>query len=449
MSTDHEGVSALLKILVERYTSSNFSSPQLPRIAVNIIYGLQNCSCSDESALFLLTASMNTIEEAIQQLMISQHSLPINELMSVHQTLCLTQMVLPGLNENEVLRTKFAHIIASTNALITNCMDLHLQPPTAIETRLVKLLKDLLADDPFEVVHGTNLHGFEATAVIQLSRNVVLHLADGTRWNSSVLNVEVQTPIAFRPTRVHYNSLRNRYLKEVKGVHIETVNTSTDSSRLSSGGGRSWNILQSYPALFACLYPLTAEDKAVIDQQLGLPTGMGKGILSTLHERCAMGMTNVQDAGLRYGSMHGASVSESYLDDRAEFPPFVAAASSMQLEAAHTKSITRMRVGWFGPRFVFTSSMAIPLKFLGKQSILRVNRSSDQSPSSSVNEQLPEDDVISTDSPKSESAVCAEIELLERQLEIARMEAKLLELKVNKARLAGHGVIQRAPGVGN
>ena len=268
MKTDSPHVVELLQQLGLLFNNLySAEAPMSLGACANLLYGLQGCSCANDNVLGMITAALRHIDTAINTPgVVSAHELvSTTHLLGAHQSLCLSAMTLPDLDANDDLRATFVRLTALTSQAIETraaAGDLRWKNVTLFESRLCNSLTDILTSEPFDVACGQLLHGFETAGVVTLHPGLTLLKADGTKWEP-VLNVEVEGTSSRRPAKMLFDRLRNRYLSSRHGVVIETV--PAEAFNVAPGFHR--NILRIRPGLLKGLNP-AAEDKEAIDAKL-------------------------------------------------------------------------------------------------------------------------------------------------------------------------------------
>jgi len=442
MGTNCAGVEEILRSLASTFATL-VSSPCSASAYGNIIYGLQNCSCKNEHVLEVLSACMKAIDAVVQQpnLVALHDVLPTTELLSVHQALCITMTVVPDLDDNEELKGQFQQLISRTLAILQARKltgDLRISKVSSQEFRLASLMRDILASEPFSVTCGDLLHGFESAAVVTLHADL---LTADVKWRP-VLNIEVHSARSTRPTRAHYERLRQLYLSRSHGVSVETA--PAEAFNLAPGFQR--NILRTNPHLLDSLRPQTPEDQQMIDTALKSSRWTG-GLLSTVNDQAHV-ILNAQHASVedklgRNFSTHSCSGNYGmYLGWLGPLPECAVKiiVSSPSTRVANPKSAMLLRP-------VTALSLADGAEILdpASQTSPGASRSSHRDASGTNKDDGDGESINSSDASTASTVkqtsletptidVDSEIALLERQLEIARMEARLLELRAIKSR---------------
>lgn len=210
---------------------------------------------------------------------------------------------------------------------------------TLFESRLCNSLTDILTSEPFDVACGQLLHGFETAGVVTLHPGLTLLKADGSKWEP-VLNVEVEGTSSRRPAKILFDRLRNRYLSTRHGVAIETV----PSEAFNVAPGFHRNILRIRPGLLKGLNP-AAEDKEAIDAKLRA-SGTMASLLSTVNDESALLTAHLQQP--RSG-IFGPADNEMYMDDNLE-SGVLGHNGMINFAPRGLKVNYGMHAGWQGPR---------------------------------------------------------------------------------------------------
>ena len=150
---------------------------------------------------------------------------PTSDLLAMHQSLCLLQVAMPDLSACTEIEQQLEQQMSRTLALLAarkSARDLRLQSLTVPEARLSTTLQAIVANEPLVVSCGDLLHGFECAAILTLNPELKLTLHDETVW-CPVLDVEVAGTRSTRPVRAHFDQLRRKYLMEKHGVNVETI----------------------------------------------------------------------------------------------------------------------------------------------------------------------------------------------------------------------------------
>ena len=253
----------------------------------NIIYGLQGCSCTNENVLGMMQAALRNIDTILNtpRVASSHEILSTSDLLSVHHSLCFAGMCVPDIESQEQLQKDFARLVVLTTQIIderTAASNLQLKNVTLFEARLCNSLTDVLVSEPFAVTCGELLHGFETAAIVKLHPGLTLLKADGTKWNP-VLNVEVEGTSSRHPAKQQFDRLRNSYLSKYHGIVVESV--PADAFNMAPGFHR--NILRIRPGLLKGLHP-PQEEKEDIDSKLRASGSWAAGLLSTVNDESTL-----------------------------------------------------------------------------------------------------------------------------------------------------------------
>jgi hypothetical protein len=206
----------------------------------------------------------------------------IEEILALYQSATLSLFAMRDLESDADLQ---ARLYAELSAL-RSIVDIHkteIPPPvlTAAEKRMTRELADMLSREPYNVITGVVVHGFEMSAYIQLFNGLQLKTAAGNLW-APVLNLEVRGSSYSFPAKELFFRLRKHYLEQERGVAVDSV--PADSFRIEGQQG-----LKIHSAVLSPLYPPTMEDATHFASrlnslsksgQLGLPSIGPEGFFS-------------------------------------------------------------------------------------------------------------------------------------------------------------------------
>ena len=261
------------------------------QVCANLIYGLQNCSCEEESVRRILFVALSFVKDLIAGLTgaavgtQSAASVPTNpsnlsDALCIHQAISLSLQVLPGLAMDTDLNAEMRSIQEQIyRAIESRKTELTPKKLSTVEKRLADSISDVLADEPFIVTLGELLHGFESCITIRLRPGLNLMAASGVEW-SPVLNIEIAGPHDSCPREELFNRLRAQYLFQEKSVVVQTIPFSSlaGHSRTSLR-----DLLRSSNDLFNAIYPPTVEDATNFNTILKtMGVLKGDGLLSSL-----------------------------------------------------------------------------------------------------------------------------------------------------------------------
>ena len=287
MSTLSHEVQSLLRCLGSLFNLQSTTGILLtPQVCANVLYGLQNCSCTDDNARNIIYMVLGRVKQLLAPTSVNKlpgDGLNATDLLCLYQGLSLSLLMMPDLALDDDLRSDLHSqqgLLAHTVECRTNAGDLRRNNSMLVEVRLSEALTDILAGEPFNVSCGELLFGFETASVVRLQSVLPpLQTVNGAGW-SPVLNIEVEGTSLRFPAKALFMRLRNRFLQERKGIYVESVPAAT----LNSAPGFQRNILRARPDLLDVLYPPSLEDAAKFASILVARnlTGAG-GLMSTVH----------------------------------------------------------------------------------------------------------------------------------------------------------------------
>jgi hypothetical protein len=324
------------------------------QVCANLIYGLQNCSCNEESVRRILFVALSFAKDLISKYSVTPNSVvgenaavyALQEAICIHQALSLSVQVLPGLSLDNDLLTE----MRTQQELVYHVIEMRKNelPPYRLspaERRLADSISDVLIDEPFVVTCGELLHGFESCIVIRLRPGISLVTKEGIEWNP-VLNIEVAGPKDCYPKQELFSRLRAQYLFQEMGVVVQTIPYTS-----LAGQSRSSlrDLLRRTNDLFNAIYPPTIEDAANFNAIL-LNMGLvkGEGLLSSLSpdNRYAMDPhMNPESASSFFSLGNGEVMVGSGMDD---FDPLPTDEAVNRLQQRSFRPPLSMMIGWIG-----------------------------------------------------------------------------------------------------
>lgn len=354
MSTNSLNLCTILKYLPN--VLSTIASYKMPLenqlfstgICANILFGLQNCSCTNQSVSQLLRFVSQSIKSILANARkdvsnASPRFAQINdqcsfdELLSLYQSLALFLYAMTDLASDSQLYSELcthANVLISLLEMRQN--EFVSKPATLAETRLIQETGQKLSTEPFDVISGTLVFGFEMAVYISLNCSVPLITLAGSEWLPR-LNIEVHGSSYSSPTKSLFYSLRNGFLNLKHGVTV--VSISADSFRESwdaHGIGKIISGLRFNTSVFDTLYPPTPDDAETINDTL---RSMGKlqnpsGLMTTVPP--------LIDYSSSFDSSHG--ITRSHPIDHSgglEMSPLEYLDDDFNITVAHTETNKR------------------------------------------------------------------------------------------------------------
>ncbi len=241
-----------------------------PQVCSNIVYGMQNCSCTEQCVEKILSVVLNCIKSYLASF--SQDIFPDSkfpDLLLLYQSLSLSLQIMPDLDLNVDLSDSLRREHLEMYQILNSRKGSHFcRRLTSLEQRLAESITSALSEEPFVVTTNELLHGFETTITIKLRPDISLQCVDGSNW-SPVLNIEVGSAIDNCPSKELFNRLRASYLGQEFGVSVQIIPCNAISGK-SRGALRE--CLQRSTDLFSSLYPACIEDSVKF---AGILSGLG------------------------------------------------------------------------------------------------------------------------------------------------------------------------------
>lgn len=278
MSTVHSEVQTAVELLSPMVTTLAESGLEIgTSVCSNILYGLQNCSCSDEYTRNILVVVISRIKEFISgysQSIVpggdSSSEISFPEAVRVHQALCLALQAFPDLHLDAELNDNLRGLQQELHTIVTSRKGEQFpRQLSSLERRLADSIADTLVEEPFVVSTCELLHGFDSLITIRLRSGISLQTEDGSDW-APVLNIEVGGGSDGCPCKELYNRLRASYLGQEQGVAVQII---PQSAIIGKSRGALRECLRRSSDLFAALYPPTPQDAskfALVLSGLGL-----------------------------------------------------------------------------------------------------------------------------------------------------------------------------------
>lgn len=240
------------------------------RVCSNILFGLQNCSCAEESVrriLFVVIARMKTLimqYETSKGGGVATGGAPSSnaagsttttsfvDLLLLFQSLAVASMTFPDSHLDMELQEEVQQLRMQLGAIVESRKETELLPcqVSPLQRRLAEATSDVFLDSPFEVVCGELLHGFESSVVVRLKPSAPMLTEDGEEWNP-VLNMEVAGIGSKFPAKELFVRLRAEYLHRQFGVTVQVLSMNAIAG-LSRSALRDF--LRRTPDIFASLY---------------------------------------------------------------------------------------------------------------------------------------------------------------------------------------------------
>ena len=302
MSTNSLNLCTILKYLPN--VLSTIASYKMPlenqlfgsAICANILFGLQNCSCTNQSVNQLLRFVSQSIKSILANArkdvsnssprfvqMNDQSS--FDELLSLYQSLALFLYAMTDLTSDSQL---YGELCTHTNVLISllemRQNEFVSRTATIAETRLVQETAQKLSAEPYDVISGTLVFGFEMAVYISLNCSVPLITLAGTEWLPR-LNIEVHGSSYSSPAKALFYRLRNGFLNLKHGVTVVSIPANSFRECWDAHGiGKIISGLRFNTTVFDALYPPTSNDAETITDTL---RSMGKlqnpaGLMATV-----------------------------------------------------------------------------------------------------------------------------------------------------------------------
>jgi len=339
-------------------------------VCANIVLGLQNCSCAEESVRRILFVVVNRGKELIGTYTSaspppSAKSTPLTlflEAQCFYQALSLALQAWPDLHLDTELQDDLRSQHESLRQIVESRSG-DANPPTlsSPERRLAETVAEILADEPFSVTSGDNLHGFNACITIRLRPGVTLQNSDGSDW-CPILNIEVAGAGSKTPARELFSRLRAQYLNRHFGVTVHTIPVS-----LVTGHSRS-SLRDSLRRsdVFSCLYPPSEEAVRFSSILSGMGLSRPEGILSSLHmddSHVVVGTMN-GDTGASFFSLGSSGDALTGVDDfcdptQDDDVDFFDSRMILTQQRAHHSAISP--TGWLGDAPKVTVSLQSPV----------------------------------------------------------------------------------------
>jgi hypothetical protein len=326
MSTNYPEMCDLLSVLaplVLSFAEKNMSEFS-PQVCANIIYGLQNCSCTEESVRNILYLVTSRVKELVSSFFptngaskvlgnsgsskLIQPASRFADVLSLYQSLTLSLLNLPNLDIDAELRDSLLEQQSILSRVVESRKHEYKQniTLTVAENRLVDGITALLSTEPYVVQSSELLWGFESAVIVKLDPRIHLTTLSNEVW-TPVLNLEVLGSSHTFPAKDLFTRLRNRFLVEQKGINVEMLHSS-----LFVGQSQTRNDIiaslrsSSHEHVLNCLYPPTIDDAnnfASILFSMGI-TGPN-GLMTTIHSQSNFGDANRdRRAGKIYYTVH-------------------------------------------------------------------------------------------------------------------------------------------------
>jgi hypothetical protein len=353
MDTLSQEVCALLNIIAPLFITALFGCnyDACAQVIGNVLCGIQKCSCTEDSIRNVLYAILGKIKEIVTEANSNKSSHHVNEfvnIISVYQALSIALQSFPDLHLDDELRSE----LLLQQALLLKIVELRKGEVKSsslrtADVRLAECLMDTLIHEPFNVITGELLFGFEAGVVVTLKPDIKLVTVTGELWNPKLF-IEVEGPSCKVPANELFITIRNKYLRESHKVVVHTV-----SSTLFNNGHGLADILRTEGGILNSLYPPTLEDStnfAQILSSIGL-TNSG-GILSSLNTD----ENNINDANNSSKYILGSSFFSSTSLDSLNVSPSKNEFNDPSQEYA---------VDFFDSRQSLPISNSLSVKFLG------------------------------------------------------------------------------------
>lgn len=289
MSSDLPPLMSLLQILGDSLiaiseSSTNTFTEFSSQVCSNIIYGIQNFSCSLEPVQKIVLTIAPRIADLVSSF--SSKSIGVRtprfvDILSLYQALSLSLLNLPGLDFDLNIKEILLDCQSSLFRIVESRKYEGKSMLSPSESRLVNGVAFALTKEPFIVSGGDLLYGFESVLSVKLKSNLVLSSTEGSSW-SPVLNIEVIGPSHAFPAKDLFMRLRNRFLFEQHNVVVELIHINL----LKSNSQQRVNVMEiliQNDHLFNELLPATSEEAANLSRQL-LNQGFNScpnGIMST------------------------------------------------------------------------------------------------------------------------------------------------------------------------
>jgi hypothetical protein len=271
MNTNSAEVCRLLPLLAAKMAAPSLSTPANARMCASIAFGMQALSCVNETVKRMLYQLAGWMQQISSNFLSAPrpggHDLygmdktgeavtpvdRVEDILCLYQSLALSLFAMRDLDADPDLQ---ARLYAELSAL-RNTLDNHrdeVPPPvlTAAEKRMTRELSDLLAHEPYNVITGVVVQGFEMSAFVQLYAGLNLKTAAGKAW-APVLNLEVRGSSYSFPAKELFFRLRKHFLEQECSISVDAV--PADSFRIEGQQG-----LKIHSAVLSPLYPPTMDD---------------------------------------------------------------------------------------------------------------------------------------------------------------------------------------------
>jgi len=327
----------------------------------NILYGLQNCSCTEESVREVISSLINRSKQLIvdfesnPQFASLDGSIDFQDILYLHQIYCLILVTLPDLQVDEELRSDLSSTSLQLQEIVESRIN-EVKPAKLSneETLLSEVVTDVLANEPF-TVSTSFVNGFECGVLIKLKEGVRLTLSNGEAWNP-VVNIEVQGTTDSFPSKELWGRIRAKYLSEQHGVSVKFIHHT-----VFDGQARP-NIrdkIYCADGLLAALYPPTPYDTQHISTLL---FGMGMvgpgGIMSTVQ----LDKSKQQQLDLQKDRMGSSFFTLPMMEDNAQGVQdyngeYITSRSGQTLLSSKgVRAMKGLKMGWLGDQPVVKAS---------------------------------------------------------------------------------------------